>query len=67
VEAHLKLYNKSATIDFEIGEEQLYRYTDKGERYIPKGNFKVMIGGSLPSQRSVNLGATKWQEIEVKR
>ncbi len=56
----------SKTISFEVGKEQLYRYDEKGNRYIPKGNFKVMIGGALPIERSKELGGSEWLEATVK-
>ena len=54
--------DESKTVSFEIRPELMQIVNDDGERVIEKGQFTVYIGGSLPSQRSLDLGATKWVE-----
>jgi len=35
---------------------------EKGERMIESGEFKIYIGGAVPSERSVHLGAAEFLE-----
>ena len=55
-------------ITFHITPEMMQIVDEKGERHIEPGKFKVQVGGSVPSQRSLALGASQWQEtvFEVK-
>ncbi|MEN0048194.1 MAG: glycoside hydrolase family 3 N-terminal domain-containing protein [Bacteroidota bacterium] len=52
----------SKTVTFTISPEMLQLVNAKGERVLEAGNFKVFIGGSVPSQRSIDLGAAKFLE-----
>jgi len=58
---------ETKTLEFELGKDQLSRYDENGKSFIPKGNFKVMIGGTLPVARSKALGAGDWVEIGVEQ
>lgn len=53
---------ESKTITFEITPEMMYVVNEKGESVIEKGDFKVYISGSTPTQRSLELGAAPWIE-----
>ncbi len=50
------------TLTFRITPAMMELVNEKGERQIEPGSFKILIGGSVPAQRSVELGATPWQE-----
>ncbi|MCB0572090.1 MAG: glycoside hydrolase family 3 C-terminal domain-containing protein [Phaeodactylibacter sp.] len=52
----------SETVRFTITPEMMKIVNEKGERVLEKGDFKVYIGGSQPSQRSLTLGAAASQE-----
>jgi len=52
----------SKTVSFTITPDMMKAVNEKGERVLEKGDFKVYIGGSLPSQRSLDLGAAKYLE-----
>lgn len=52
------------TVTFKITEKEMQLINDKGEAVLESGDFKVFIGGSLPSDRSLALGATPWAEAD---
>jgi beta-glucosidase len=49
----------SSTVKFTITPEMMEMVNDKGDRVLEAGQFKVSIGGSLPGNRSVVLGAAE--------
>ncbi len=53
---------ESKTVTFEITPELMQIVNNDGERIIENGEYKVLIGGSIPSQRSLDLGAPHWVE-----
>lgn len=46
-------------IEFELTKEKFELINDDGERFIAKGEYKIYVGGSTPSKRSIELGASK--------
>ncbi|MCB0649691.1 MAG: glycoside hydrolase family 3 C-terminal domain-containing protein [Saprospiraceae bacterium] len=52
----------SQTVSFEVTPEMMQMITETGEHKIESGQFRISIGGSIPSQRSLNLGATTFKE-----
>ena len=52
----------SQKVRFRITPEMMQMVDEKGERRIEPGRFKVQVGGSVPSKRSLDLGAAQWQE-----
>ncbi len=52
----------SREINFEITPEMMELVNEKGERVLEKGDFKVYIGGSTPSERNIELGLSPVQE-----
>ncbi len=58
---HLKP-GESQEISFTIDAEMMKMVNDKGEKILEPGEFKVFIGGSLPGNRSAELGASKVAE-----
>ena len=55
----------SKTITFEIQAKDLELVNDVGERVLEAGDFQVSVGGSVPSQRSLDLGAPAYQQIKL--
>lgn len=53
---------KSTTVSFTITPEMLELIDENGEAVIEPGNFKVYVGGSLPTDRSEALGMTRSAE-----
>jgi len=53
---------ETKAVSFEITPELMQIVNDDGERIIEKGEFKLFIGGSSPTQRSLDLGAAQWAE-----
>lgn len=53
---------ETRTVTFEIAPELMQIVNNAGERIIEKGEFNVFIGGSSPSARALELGASPWQE-----
>lgn len=49
----------SQKVKFEITPDMMKEVNEDGESVLNNGEIKVSIGGSLPSQRSQELGATK--------
>ena len=52
----------SQTLHFSIDPDMMSMVNEAGEKVLEKGKFKVYVGGSLPSQRSLDLGASAWVE-----
>ncbi len=51
---------ESKKVRFTITPELMQIVDNDGKRIIEKGEFNVMIGGSVPIQRSLDLGAAQW-------
>lgn len=52
----------STELTFEITPDMLKLITDEGESVLEKGQFKVYLGSSSPSDRSLKLGAVQYKE-----
>ncbi len=52
----------SQKVNFEISPKMMQMVNEKGERLIEAGQFKIYVGGSTPSKRSLELGAAKFVE-----
>ena len=61
---HLKPGEKTQ-VSFQIGTEQLALVLNDGSKKVETGTFKVYLGGSLPTQRSRDLGMPAWQEATL--
>ena len=55
----------SIRLHFVLTPEQLSVVDAKGLRVEPAGKIRVSVAGSLPTARSVELGAAKWVETEI--
>lgn len=53
---------KSKIVSFDLGPKELELVNDKGDRILEAGEFQISIGGSVPSQRSLQLGAPQYQQ-----
>jgi beta-glucosidase len=61
---HLKP-GESEKISFTMTPDMFTFINDEGEAQFEPGEFKLYIGGSLPSKRSVDLGVPAWRETVV--
>ena len=52
----------STTVKFTVTQDMMKIVNEKGERVFEKGDFKIYVGGSTPSQRSLDLGTPKYLE-----
>jgi beta-glucosidase len=50
---------ESAMVDFQLSKEMFMEVDEYGEYFFPKGEYKIRVGGSVPSKRSAELGAAK--------
>jgi len=59
---------KTETVVFNLNKNTFNQVNENGVSVIRDGKYNVYIGGALPSQRSVNLGATTsvFKAIEIK-
>ncbi|MES1219430.1 MAG: glycoside hydrolase family 3 N-terminal domain-containing protein [Bacteroidota bacterium] len=55
----------SATVELNITPNLLQLVNDRGQYVNMPGKYKISIGGSLPSERSLALGAAKLGETEI--
>ena len=51
---------ESRVIEFEVTEEMMRTVLDSGDRIVEPGKFNIYIGGSTPTNRSLELGASQW-------
>jgi len=51
--------------NLQIPVSSLMSVNNAGEKVLLKGCYKLMIGTSLPSQRSKELGALPWKELVI--
>ncbi|HXD76707.1 MAG TPA: glycoside hydrolase family 3 C-terminal domain-containing protein [Puia sp.] len=56
---------QSKRLRFVLTPDQLAVVDSKGQRTIPEGKVRISIGGSLPTSRSEELGASKPVEEEI--
>ncbi len=57
---------ESQTVTFTISPEMLRLFNENGESINVKGNFTLYVGGSLPTERSLSLGASETLEKLLK-
>jgi beta-glucosidase len=62
---HLKP-GESRDLDFEIKPEMLQLVDENGKRVSVKGNAKIFISGSLPTERSETLGAAASKYVTLR-
>lgn len=55
-----------AVVKFSLKAEDFALVNDEGKRLVEKGEFRISVGGSLPSARSLELGAGDTQQIIIK-
>lgn len=60
------LPGQSKEVSFEINPDMLSLVNEDGEKVLNKGNYKLFAGGSLPTQRSLDLGAEKGLQVTLK-
>jgi beta-glucosidase len=49
----------SQEISFVVSPQMLNQINEKGEKELKKGDYTISIGGSLPTKRSLDLGASQ--------
>ncbi len=57
---------ETKTVSFNLSKETFNQFNQDGKEILRKGNYTVSVGGSLPSQRSLDLGASKPASTTVK-
>ncbi|MCB0636423.1 MAG: glycoside hydrolase family 3 C-terminal domain-containing protein [Lewinella sp.] len=53
------------TVTFTVTPEDLMLINEAGERVLEPGTFRISVGGSVPSDRSVQLGAAQYRQIDI--
>lgn len=56
--------NETKQVQFEIAADMLTTVNDLGEEVLEKGTYRLYIGGSLPTGKSIELGSPQYQEVE---
>ncbi len=56
---------ESTAVEFEIQPAHLEMVDHAGKRVLEPGAFTVSVGGSVPSGRSLDLGAPAYQQIQL--
>jgi len=49
---------ETKTVQFSLDKSTFNQINEHGESVLRDGNYSVFVGGSLPSQRSLDLGAS---------
>ena len=53
------------TVTFQLSAKDFSTYDEEGNLILAPGNYTVMVAGSAPFQRSVDLGASEWLEATI--
>ena len=56
---------ESKEVKFRLDKEKFELVDEEGLKFIPEGEFSIYIGGSVPSDRSLKLGASNPINIRV--
>ncbi len=56
---------QSETVTFTITPEMLALINEQGNSMPEKGSFTLTVSGSLPSERSLQLGASNWVQTQI--
>ncbi len=54
---------ESKTVSFAVTPEDLKMVDEEGESVLEPGAFRISVGGSVPSQRSMELGAPEHNTV----
>jgi len=57
---------QTTSISFELPVSKLYSIDNDGNKVLLKGEYKIFVGGTAPTNRSIELGASQWKEINIK-
>lgn len=57
---------ESKEVIFALGKKELELVNNDGKRVLEPGDFQISIGGSVPSQRSLDLGAPVYKQAILK-
>ena len=53
-------------ITFKLTKDTFKQFNEEGKQVMRAGEYSIFVGGSLPSQRSLDLGASKFVKTAVK-
>ncbi len=53
------------TVSFELDKKHFSTYSDDGDLVLNPGRYRIIVGGSLPVERSKALGAPGWVEVDI--
>jgi beta-glucosidase len=56
---------KTKELVFTVNREDLKLYNSEGMKVLPEGNIFIYASGSLPVERSLQLGASKWVKASL--
>ena len=62
---HLKP-NETKTVRFQLKKETFYQVNNNGDFVLRQGKHTIYVGGSLPSQRSLDLGSNLFLKTTLK-
>jgi len=55
----------SQKVEFILDRNAFMQVNDDGEKFLPEGDYKIYLGGSVPSERSEVLGAARPVETTI--
>lgn len=60
---------ETKAVTFNLSKQTFHQFNSDGKSVLRKGNYTIYVGGSLPSQRSLDLGASKFitTQISIKK
>lgn len=56
---------ESKVVTLMLNKEAFMQIDENGEEFLPKGNYKIFVGGAVPAERSVKLGGTPSVVTEI--
>ncbi len=57
---------ETKNVAFDLSKDTFNQFSDNGEEVIRKGEYTVYVNGTLPSQRSLDLGGSKAISTKIK-
>lgn len=56
---------ETKTLKFDLGYDDLCYFDENGDKKMKSSTYRISIGGCAPFQRSLDLGASEWEFVNI--